>query len=94
MGEPVTEANVTRSWRAALVAGVTGGVVAAALVVIFIALPLFFLAAVTDQDDGLDRPLVRDGLRAAPFIAAAVSVPAGVLAGRWWRRGGRFPEPD
>ena len=94
VAEPTDSAGEVRSWRATLVAGIAGGLLAAALVVILIALPLFFLAAVTDKDDGLDRPIVRDGLRAAPFIAVAVVVPAGVLIGRWWRRGGQIPEPD
>lgn len=81
----------TRSWPRAVGVGILGGVLAAALVLILVALPLFFFALAAEPDQGTGRPFVRTGLvDVALPLAAVVGLIAGPLAARWHLRGGRL----
>jgi hypothetical protein len=86
---------VRRPLGPSILLGVVVGVTVAAVALIFVALPLFFLARAADPARGTGRPFISTGLRqvAIPFGVVA-GVPMGMLAGRWYRRGGRLAEPD
>lgn len=67
------------------------GLLTTALVLIFVALPLFFFARAADPARGTGRPFIRTGL---VVVAVPASLIAGAVAGpivaRWYRRGGRL----
>ena len=72
-----------RPWRRALGFGlVTGALVGFALVGL-IAAPLFLWAQATEPGRGLQRPFVRNGLRAAPLLGLAAGLLTAVLSTRW-----------
>lgn len=77
----------------ALAVAVGVGIGVAALVFVLIAIPFYTLASL--EPNGLDRPLVRTGLLyvAGPFGLAA-GIVAGVLAGRWYRKGNAWVPAD
>ena len=75
--------------------GVLIAAAVAASVLGLLALPLFFLARALEPDQGLARPIVRTGLfRVAIPAAVATGIGAGMLAGRWYRRGGELPREE
>jgi hypothetical protein len=58
-----------------------------------LAIPWFALARFAEPGQGLDRPAIRNGLfRIALPVGALVGIAAGVVVGRWYRRGGRLPD--
>ena len=75
------------------------GVGAAVAIVTFavafgiVAMPFYALARISEGQQGLDRPLVRDTLvRWTLPIALVLGLVAGAVVGRWYRRGGRLPD--
>ena len=78
-----------------LALGVAVGLAVAAAAVGVVALPLFFLARALEPGKGVGRPLVRTGLLQVALPAGVlVGLGAGVLTGRWYRRGGRLPREE
>jgi len=77
----------------ALAVGVAVGLACIGLVISIIAVPFFALARFADPGKGLDQPLIRN-------VLTEVALPAGLIigsltgfaVGRWYRKGGRFPE--
>jgi hypothetical protein len=75
--------------------GLAAGITAAALALVFVALPLFFFARAADPAHGTGRPFIRTGLVQVSIpLAALVGVAAGAAAGVWWRRGGQLPREE
>jgi hypothetical protein len=94
---PPAPATVPRSrWRSVLVGlGVGAAVLVAAAGLAFsiVAIPLFFVAS-TEPGSGAHRDLVEKGLFfvALPF-GGITGVLGGLVAGIWYGRGGRLPDP-
>jgi hypothetical protein len=82
-----------RSVALAAAVGVAVGSAAIGIVYAIIAIPFYALARVAEPGQGLDRPLIRDGI-------VNVALPAGLLlgvltamiVGVWYARGGRLPD--
>ena len=72
-----------RRWREAVGFGLLTGMLAGFALVGLIAAPLFLWAQATEPELGLQRPFVRSGLRAAPFVGLAAFVLTTVLSARW-----------
>ena len=84
-----------RPLRGAVGVGLVAGVLAGALMVTFIALPLFFFARAADPARGTGRPFIRTGLVAVVGPAGLVAgLIAGPLAARWYRRGGELVQRE
>jgi hypothetical protein len=77
-----------------VVVGVFVGVGAAAVSVVAVALPLFFLASALDPARGTGRSFINHGLLATVPVAVLVGGACGVWATMWHRRGGRLPRED
>ncbi len=75
--------------RRCLLAGALAGFALIGL----IAAPLFLWAKATEPELGLQRPFVRDGLRAAPFLGLAAFALTAVLSARWRLRGAEHEGP-
>lgn len=64
----------------------------AAIGLLLVVLPLFGLARALEAGRGLERPAIRDNLLTFAVPAAVVlGTVSGVIAGRWYRHGGRLP---
>ena len=74
--------------------GLFVGVTAAAVSVVGVALPLFFLARALDPARGTGRSFINRGLLATVPVALVIGVAAGVWAWVWHHRGGRLPRED
>lgn len=85
---------VGRSLLLAMAVGVLVGVAAFAVAFGIVAVPFFALAQ-AEGAQGLDRPVIRVGLlRATVAVGAVAGIVAGVVVGRWYRRGGELPAGD
>lgn len=89
-------ASPSRSgWGPVVAVGAVAGVAAAALTLVFVALPLFFFARAADPARGTGRPLVHTGLvQVSVPVSVAVGLVVGVAVGAWYRRGGRLPREE
>ena len=87
-----------RRWRQAVGFGLIAGTLTGFALIGLIAAPLFLWAKATEPELGLQRPFVRDWLRAAPFLGLAAFALTAVLSARWRLREGRDegpgPEPE
>ncbi|MFP5376694.1 MAG: hypothetical protein ACLGIO_07945 [Acidimicrobiia bacterium] len=77
-----------RPWRQAIGFGLLVGVLTGFAVLGLVAAPLFLWAQATEPGVGLQRPFVRNGLRAAPLVGLAAAVLTTVLTVRWRLRSG------
>lgn len=86
-GEPepatATVASARSTWWPAIGFGLLAGVLTGFALVGLVAAPLFLWAKATEPGLGLQRPLVRDGLRAAPLLGLAAFALTTVVATRW-----------
>ena len=72
--------------------GVAVGLACIGIVVSIIAIPFFALARFADPGNGLDQPLIRDGLTKVALPAGVIlGSLAGFAVGRWYQKGGRLP---
>ena len=82
-----------RSLLLALAVGVLVGILTFAVAFGIVAMPFYLLARVSEGQQGLDRPFVRDTLlRWTVPVSLVVGVAGGAVVGRWYRRGGRLPD--
>ena len=90
-------AEVRSAGRSALLAVAVGIVVALvvfAVVFGIVAIPFFALARVAEGESGLGRPAVRDNLLTWTLpVSLLAGIVGGAVVGRWYRRGGRLPDP-
>ena len=92
MAEGAHVASTRRTVLMAIAVGLAVGLAAVAIIVSIVAIPLFALARFADPGNGLDRPMIRDGLTHVALPAGAVlGTVSGLLVGRWYRRGGHLP---
>jgi len=92
MAEGAHVASTRRTVLTALAIGLGVGLAAVAIIVSIVAIPLFALARFADPGNGLDRPMIRDGLTHVALPAGVVlGTVSGLLVGRWYRRGGHLP---
>jgi hypothetical protein len=84
-----TGAGSGRLWRQAIGFGLLAGTLTGFALIGLIAAPLFLWAKATEPELGLQRPFVRDWLRAAPFLGLAAFVLTAVLSARWRLREAR-----
>jgi hypothetical protein len=69
--------------------GLLAGIGAAAVVLVAVALPLFFFARAVEPSRGTGRPFIRTGLVRVAIPAAGVGgLLVGPAIGVWYRRGG------
>lgn len=92
------EIGVNRPVGASLGIAVGVGIVVALVVfaVVFgiVAIPFFALARFAEGESGLGRPAVRDNLLTWTLpVSLLAGVVGGTVVGRWYRRGGRLPDP-
>ena len=67
-------------------------VAGAAIGLLLVVLPLFGIARALEAGRGLARPAIRDNLLTLAVPAALLlGTVSGVVAGRWYRQGGRLP---
>jgi uncharacterized RDD family membrane protein YckC len=78
----------------AIAVGLFAGVLAAALGVVVVGAPLFFLARALEPAGGTGRPFIHNGLLIVVPVSAAVGAVIGPAAGVWYRRGGRLGRED
>ena len=78
----------------ALAVGLFVGVLAAAVSLVGVALPLFFLARALDPARGTGRSFINRGLLLAVPVGVVIGVAAGAWAAVWHSRGGRLPRED
>jgi hypothetical protein len=85
---PVVRAR--RPFLPALALGAVSGLAAAAVVLVAIALPLFFFARAVDPARGTGRPFIHTGLvRVAVPAGLVTGLVVGPCVGVWYRRQGR-----
>lgn len=80
----------------ALAAGVGIAVALVVFAVVFgiVAIPFFALARFAEGESGLGRPSVRDNLLTWTLpVSLLAGLVGGAVVGRWYRRGGRLPDP-
>ena len=80
---PARASERRRPWGPAVAFGLATGLLVGFALVGLIAGPLFLWAKATEPDSGVQRPFVRNGLRAAPLAGLAGFVPTAVLSTRW-----------
>jgi hypothetical protein len=89
--------EVRSAGRSALLAVAVGIVVALvvfAVVFGIVAIPFFALARFAEGESGLGRPAVRDNLLTWTLpVSLLAGIVGGAVVGRWYRRGGRLPDP-
>lgn len=69
--------------------GIAIAVGVGATVFFLIAIPFYTLASF--EANGIDRPIIRTGLfRISLPVGAIVGLISGIVAGRWFRQGGRW----
>ena len=83
---PMAAVPPGRPWLRALGFGLIAGVLAGFALVGLIAAPLFLWAEATEPGLGLQRPLVRNGLRVAPLLGLVAFAMTAALATRWRHR--------
>ncbi|MEO5679307.1 MAG: hypothetical protein ABIS47_06535 [Acidimicrobiales bacterium] len=87
MGAPGGEAadpdRGRRPWGAAVAFGLVAGLLVGLALVALIAAPLYLWAQATEPGLGLQRPLVRSGLRAAPLAGLVASGVTSLAAAGW-----------
>ena len=81
---PMAAVPPGRPWVRALGFGLISGVLAGFALVGLIAAPLFLWAEATEPGLGLQRPLVRNGLRVAPVLGLVTFAMTAAFA-TWWR---------
>jgi hypothetical protein len=81
--DPMPPRTPTRAWRRALGFGLLAGALTGFALIGLISAPLFLWAKATEPGLGLQRPLVRDGLRLAPFLGLLAFAVTAVLSVRW-----------
>ena len=72
-----------RSWARAIGFGLLAGMLVGFALVGMIAAPLYLWAKATEPEVGLQRPLVRSGLRLAPLLGLVAFLLTTVLSTRW-----------
>jgi hypothetical protein len=103
MGDPAThryrsivdrgaDSAVRRPWPRSLAVAAFAALAGFSMGLIAVALPLFGLARALEMARGLDRPFIRDNLTMLVLpVSFACAAVAGVVVGRWYRRGGQLP---
>ena len=82
-----------RSVLLGVAVGLLVGILTFAVAFGIVAMPFYALARISEGQQGLDRPLVRDTLvRWTLPVSLLVGIAAGAVVGRWYRRGGRLPD--
>lgn len=90
--EPVAT-SAPPSMVSSVAVGLAIGVAVAATVFFLIAIPFYTLASF--EPNGLGRPIIRTGLFAIALpVGGLVGIISGVVAGRWFRQGGRWTAPE
>ena len=88
---PSSPAMSPRPTATSAAVGVALGVLPFVVVAGLVGLIVIFLGRI-QTTDFLDQPWVRTGILVfAPLAGTLAGVVVGVLAGRWYRRGGRLP---
>lgn len=93
-GDEAGHRSGSRSLLVAVGVGAAVALAMAALVYAVVAVPFYALARFTEPQQGLDRPVIRDGIRLALPIGMGVGVLVGAIVGAWYARGGHLPPPD
>lgn len=81
--QPPAAGHGGRRWPRALAFGLAAGALTGFAVIGLVAAPLFLWAKATEPGIGLQRPLVRDGLRLAPALGLLVFAVTALFAARW-----------
>lgn len=81
--EPAAAAGRDRLWPRAVAFGLLAGALTGFALIGLMAAPLFLWAKATEPGIGLQRPLVRNGLRLAPVIGLLAFAVTTVLSTRW-----------
>jgi hypothetical protein len=89
MSTPI--APVRRPVLLALAVGVAVAMAAIGIAISIVAIPLFALARFAEPGSGLDRPVIRSGLRVAIPVGVVLGTATGLAVARWFRRGGHLP---
>ncbi len=80
---PPEAARHGRPWAQAIGFGLLAGVLVGFALIGMIAAPLYLWAKATEPEVGLQRPLVRSGLRLAPLLGLLAFFLTTVLSARW-----------
>lgn len=84
-----------RPWPRSVAVGLFAALGGFSIGLIAIALPLYGLARALEAGRGLNRPFIRDNLTQLVLpVSCLCALAAGVLVGRWYRRGGRLPDGE
>jgi hypothetical protein len=87
--------EVQRPLLKACLIGVAVGLVVLAVAFAIVAIPFVALATFAEPGQGLDRPLIRDGVsRVALPAGLVVGLVTGGVVAWWYRRGGHLPTPS
>lgn len=90
----VSERPAGRSVALAVAVGIAVALVVFAVVFGIVAIPFFALARFAEGEPGLGRPAVRDNLLTWTLpVSLLAGIAGGTIVGRWYRRGGRLPDP-
>jgi hypothetical protein len=93
-GSPVVANPKTRPISHSIAVGLVVAFMVTLIGVATVALPLFAFARVTEPEQGLNRPFVHTGLvDVAIPTGIVVGAAAGAVTSRWYRRGGKLPQP-
>ena len=81
--DPAVEPRPRRQWGRAIGFGLLAGTLTGFALIGLIAAPLYLWAQATEPGIGLQRPMVRNGLRTAPVVGLVAFAVTTVLSARW-----------
>jgi hypothetical protein len=81
--DPPVQPRPSRPWGRAIGFGLLAGTLTGFALIGLVAAPLYLWAQATEPGIGLQRPMVRNGLRTAPVLGLVAFTVTTVLSARW-----------